>query len=95
MFRAEAARQLFAAGRETRYLFDLELLALAGRLGYRMAEVPISWREMPGGHLHPLVELPAIAIGLWRLRRRLKATDFQTKSRSGTTVPDLHKFSLF
>jgi dolichyl-phosphate beta-glucosyltransferase len=77
MFRAEAARRLFAAGQESRYLFDLELLALAGRLGYRIAEVPISWREVPGGHLHPLVELPGIVAGLWRLRRRLKTGDPQ------------------
>ncbi len=77
MFRAAAARRLFAAGRESHYLFDLELLALAGRLGYRIAEVPISWREVPGGHLHPLVELPGIVAGLWRLRCRLKAGGLQ------------------
>ena len=70
MFRAAAGRRLFAALKETRYLFDLELLVLAQRFGLRVVEVPIHWQEVPGGHLHPLRELPRIVAGLWRLRRR-------------------------
>ncbi len=70
LFRAAAGRRLFAAMVETGYLFDLELLLLAQRFGLRVAEVPIDWQEMPGGHFHPLGELPALAAGLWRLRRR-------------------------
>jgi dolichyl-phosphate beta-glucosyltransferase len=70
MFRAPAGRRLFAALKETRYLFDLELLVLAQRFGLRVVEVPIHWQEIPGGHLHPLRELPRIIAGLWRLRRR-------------------------
>jgi dolichyl-phosphate beta-glucosyltransferase len=70
MFRAAAGHRLFAALTETRYLFDLELLVLAQRFGLRVVEVPIRWQEMPGGHLHPLRELPRIVAGLWRLRRR-------------------------
>jgi dolichyl-phosphate beta-glucosyltransferase len=70
MFRAEAGRRLFSALTETRYVFDLELLLMARKFGLRVVEVPIRWHEMPGGHLHPLRELPRIAAGLWRLRRR-------------------------
>ena len=72
MFRAPAGRRLFADLREVRYLFDLELLVLARRFGMRVVEVPIEWREVPGGHLHMFRELPRIVAGLWRLRRRLK-----------------------
>jgi dolichyl-phosphate beta-glucosyltransferase len=71
MFRAAAGRQLFQQVQESRYLFDLELLLLAQRLGYRCVEVPISWREVPGGHLHLVRELPGILAGLGRLRRRV------------------------
>jgi dolichyl-phosphate beta-glucosyltransferase len=69
MFRGEVGRRLFAITCESRYLFDLELLAIAQRLGYRIVEVPISWREVPGGHMNPVLELPRILLGLWRLRR--------------------------
>jgi len=71
LFRAEPARRLFAEVRETGYLFDLELLALAQRHGLRIVEVPVAWQEIPGGHLRLLRALPRIFVGLWRLRRRL------------------------
>lgn len=74
MFRGETARRLFCLVREPRYLFDLEVLALAARLGYRVCEVPVRWREIPGGHLRLLRDLPGILLDLWRLRRRLAST---------------------
>jgi len=80
MFRAEAARQLFSLAREPRYLFDLEILALAVRLGYKIVEVPVNWREVPGGHLHLAHELPKVVGDLWRIRRRLR----------GQVIPDRH-----
>ena len=70
MFRAAAGRRLFATLQETGYLFDLELLVLARQFDLCVVEVPIHWQEVPGGHLHPLRELPRIVAGLWRLRRR-------------------------
>jgi dolichyl-phosphate beta-glucosyltransferase len=73
MFRAEAAHRLFSLARESRYLFDLEILALAACLGYKVAEVPVNWREVPGGHLHLARELPKVIGGLWRIRRRLRS----------------------
>ena len=72
MFRRQAGRKLFSLGRETGYLFDLELLVLAGRLGYRIAEVPVNWADVPGGHLSPARELGRVLFGLWRLRWRLR-----------------------
>jgi len=71
MFRHEVGQELFSSARERGYLFDLELLVLADRLGYRVAEVPINWADVPGGHLSLSRELPKTLFGLWRLRRRL------------------------
>jgi len=70
MFRREAARRLFSLAQETGYLFDLELLMAAGRLGYRVAEVPVCWREVAGGHLSIAREIWRVPLGLWRIRRR-------------------------
>jgi dolichyl-phosphate beta-glucosyltransferase len=72
MFRGEAGRRIFARVQESGYLFDLEVLVLAHRAGLRVAEVPIRWTEVPGGHFSPARELPRVLIGLWKLRRRLK-----------------------
>jgi len=71
MFRGEAGWKLFSLSRETGYLFDLELLVLADRLGYRVAELPVNWADVPGGHLSLRRELCRVLFGLCRLRRRL------------------------
>jgi len=71
MFRREVGQKLFSLGQETGYLFDLELLVLADRLGYRVAEVPVNWSDVPGGHLSLCRELGKVLVGLWRIRWRL------------------------
>ncbi len=43
MFRAEAARQIFSRLRTERFAFDVEMIAVARDLGYRVAEVPVNW----------------------------------------------------
>jgi len=73
MFQGEAGRRLFELAREDGFLFDLELLVLARRLGYRVAEVAVQWTDMPGGHLSLARQGANVLIELWRLRRRLQA----------------------
>lgn len=84
MFRHEAARRLFHLAREDRYLVDVEILALAQRLGYRLAEVPINWEDRPGSRIRLWRDPPRMLAGLWRVRRRLKAFPFEYDS----TAPD-------
>jgi len=68
MFRREVGRKLFLSSQEFGYLFDLELFVLADQLGYRVAEVPVNWTDVPGGHLKPMRQLGRILLALWRLR---------------------------
>jgi len=72
MFRAGVARNIFAELRETGYLFDLEVLGLSVRRGYKIVEVPIRWADVPGGHFRPLCQLPRILLDLVRLWGRLR-----------------------
>ena len=44
-FQRAAAVRLFELQRIDGYMFDVEILALARRLGYRIAEVPIRWHD--------------------------------------------------
>jgi dolichyl-phosphate beta-glucosyltransferase len=44
-FRAEAARELFSRQRIDGYMFDVEILSLALRLGYRVKEVGVRWQD--------------------------------------------------
>jgi dolichyl-phosphate beta-glucosyltransferase len=44
-FPMEIARDLFSRQRIDGYMFDVEVLVLAQRLGYQIVEVPIRWRD--------------------------------------------------
>jgi dolichyl-phosphate beta-glucosyltransferase len=71
MFRRPAVETLFALCKEDRYLFDVELLWWADRLGLRVAEVPVNWAEQAGGQVRPIRDGASMLWGLFRLRRRL------------------------
>jgi dolichyl-phosphate beta-glucosyltransferase len=71
MFLHDVGRKLFSLSRETGYLFDLELLALADRFDYRVEEVPVNWQEVPGGHMNVVRDSVKMFLGLLRLRSRL------------------------
>jgi dolichyl-phosphate beta-glucosyltransferase len=84
MFRRGPAGRLFALSHEDGYLFDIEILALAQQLGYRIAEVPINWADRPGSRLHLWRDAGRILAGLQRLRRRLKGLQLDYDSTSPT-----------
>ncbi len=71
MFRGAVARSLFQEIQQTGSLFDLEVLGVATRRGWKIVEVPIRWTDVPGGHFHPIRQLPRILYELLRLWRRL------------------------
>ena len=66
LFRTEAARHLFACQRLDGYGYDFEVLFLARRFGYTVAEVPARIRNSPRGkvsftsYAHTLGELAAL-----------------------------------
>lgn len=71
MFRRDAGRQVFATCDEDGYLFDLFVLQLALRLGYRVEEVPVAWRDVAGSRLRPIRDPLAMWRGLRELERRV------------------------
>ncbi|MDE3198665.1 MAG: glycosyltransferase family 2 protein [Acidobacteriota bacterium] len=48
IFRAEAARQVFARQTLDRFGFDVEVLFIARKLGFRTIEVPVRWNHVEG-----------------------------------------------
>ena len=66
-FTREAARDLFALQRVTSIVFDVELIYLARRRGYRQAVVPIRWADKRGSRMQPR---PGLALRVaWDLLR--------------------------
>jgi len=54
LFRDATATDLFSVARIDGYGFDLELIYIAQRRGYRIAEVPINWSDQPGSKVRVL-----------------------------------------
>jgi len=44
-FQRAAAKELFRRQKIDAYMFDVEVLAIARRLGYRIQQVPVRWRD--------------------------------------------------
>jgi dolichyl-phosphate beta-glucosyltransferase len=70
MFRREVGLRLFGPCRDEGYLFDLEILAGACDLGYRITEIPVRWAEVPGSKVRLMRDGWRMVRGLWCLRRR-------------------------
>lgn len=54
LFERAVAQDLFSVSCVNGYGFDLELLYVAQRRGYRIAEVPVNWTDQPGSKVRVL-----------------------------------------
>jgi glycosyltransferase involved in cell wall biosynthesis len=68
-FSAAAARDLFRRATIDGWAFDVELLALARRRGYAIAEVPVAWRDDRRSRVRPLRDLFRVVAEAIAIRR--------------------------
>jgi dolichyl-phosphate beta-glucosyltransferase len=68
LFTHDAAQRLFKAQTIDGFSFDLEILYLAAKLGYRIAEVPVTWIDAPGSKVDPAKEARRFLRDLARIR---------------------------
>jgi dolichyl-phosphate beta-glucosyltransferase len=69
-FRREAAQEIFSRVQLERWAFDVEVLYIARRLGYRTAEVPIRWINDPNTKVRLLVDGPRMVRDIMTVKRR-------------------------
>ena len=70
MFTRPAAKLIFSRQQAERFSFDVELLFLARRADLRIAEVPISWTNIPGSKVNLLTDSIAMFRDVIRFRIR-------------------------
>jgi len=56
LFKARAAEDLFSRMRIDGFAFDVEVLLMARRCGYSVAEVPVNWTHQPGSRVNLAVD---------------------------------------
>jgi dolichyl-phosphate beta-glucosyltransferase len=71
-FTAEAARALFTLGRIDGWAFDLEILALARRAGFAIAEVGVEWTDDRRSRVNPLKDLWKVVREALTIRKNLR-----------------------
>ena len=71
LFRGAVAAALFPQLTTDGFGFDVELLMLAKRRGFRVAEVAVNWADQPGSKVRVLREGPRMLYEVLAARRRL------------------------
>ena len=80
-FRQEVANDLFQVQRLDGWTFDVEVLFIALRRGYRIAEVPIPWYYNPGSRVRVLKDSVSMLRDLFLIRRLWKQGAYATGVR--------------
>ena len=77
-FTAETARDLFKRAKIDGWAFDLEILALARRRGYEIAEVGVEWKDDNRSRINPLKDMWKVIREALVIRRNLKSGVYNT-----------------
>lgn len=85
--RRDVARALLPLVQDQAWFFDTELLLLAVRYGYRIAEVPVRWRDDPDSRVRVLPTVWADLKGLWRLRWHVPKRPLPSPAGEGPDRP--------
>jgi dolichyl-phosphate beta-glucosyltransferase len=78
VFRGSVARELFADTRCRGFAFDVELLMLARRRGYRIAEAAVNCRHVPGSKVRLLHDGLGMCLEVLRIRSAFRSGRYDT-----------------
>jgi dolichyl-phosphate beta-glucosyltransferase len=70
LFRGPVAHDLFSRMRISGFSFDVEVLMMAQRRGYRIAEVPVNWTHQPGSKVNLVTDSARMLRDLFVIRGR-------------------------
>jgi dolichyl-phosphate beta-glucosyltransferase len=80
-FRRTAAITLFSLQRTEGWGFDPEILFLANRLGFRVAEIPVVWAHDEGSRIRPVADGMMMMLEMLRIRWAALSGLYETSAR--------------
>jgi len=86
-FSAEAAQALFPIQRLDGWTFDVEVLFLALKFGYRVTEVPIPWHYIRGSQVRLLRDSWQMFVDLFRIRSNWRRRLYSRPAGPPPSVP--------
>ena len=69
LFTRAAARKIFELQRLENFVFDVEILYLAKKLGFKMVEVPVKWYNSADSKVHPVKDSVSMFFDLFKIRK--------------------------
>jgi dolichyl-phosphate beta-glucosyltransferase len=75
LFTAEAATAVFPLSRVDGFAFDVEVLALADRLGYRITEAGVTWRDDRDTRVRPIRDGLRMLLAVFTIWWRVKGVE--------------------
>jgi dolichyl-phosphate beta-glucosyltransferase len=78
LFRGPVAHDLFSRMRIRGFSFDVELLMMAQRRGYHIAEVPVNWTHMPGSKVNLVTDSARMFRDLFVIRGRYMSGQYNS-----------------
>ncbi len=82
----QAARAIFSAQRVERWGFDAEILFLARRLNFQVAEIPVQWGHDDRSKIHPLRDGFSIIWDMIRVRYYSLSGQYEHVKRAAVAV---------
>ncbi len=73
LFQSEAAKNIFTRTTLSNFSFDIELLAIAKKLGYKIREVGITWYDNPHSTVNPIKDGLQMISDAWHIRKNIVA----------------------
>lgn len=67
-FKRKVARDVFGRQTINGFAFDVEVLFIARRLGFRVKEIPVNWMDSPRSKVNPIVDSFKMLVELARIR---------------------------
>jgi glycosyltransferase involved in cell wall biosynthesis len=86
LFTAEAAEACFSRAKFTGWAFDLEVLALARKIGYRIAELPVEWSDDARTKISPIRDAIRITREFLKIRRAFRRGEYALPPRQARRV---------
>ncbi|MBZ5602434.1 MAG: glycosyltransferase family 2 protein [Acidobacteriia bacterium] len=74
-FRREIAERIFRLQKIDGYMFDIEILALAQKMGLRVAQIPVEWRDDRDSRLELVRGNMQNLRDVFRIRRAMRSID--------------------
>ncbi len=84
LFKAEAAREIFAVAQIDGFGFDVEILHIARVRGYKIAEVGINWHNVEGSKVNVFADSPKMFLDVLQVVLRSLFGRYKTGSTART-----------